>query len=121
MTAAENGATDEELMAICGWVTKSQTTLYTRQANRKQLSRSAAHKLISKRKKNGIVPPAEVVEESGTKPPKNRIKSAPEKQDGAPSRGAKIELFQRSISKVGQNRPFKILIFLVEIVSPKPS
>ncbi|CAH2408097.1 hypothetical protein MES4922_90057 [Mesorhizobium ventifaucium] len=31
--AAENGATDEQLMAIFGWTTKQQTTHYTRRRN----------------------------------------------------------------------------------------
>lgn len=43
--AAENGATDDELMAIFGWTTKKQTTLYTKQANRKKLAAGAIHKL----------------------------------------------------------------------------
>ncbi len=43
--AAENGATDDELMAIFGWTTKKQTTLYTKQANRKKLAGGAMHKL----------------------------------------------------------------------------
>jgi integrase len=44
--AAENGATDDELMAIYGWTTKKQTTLYTKQANRKKLAAGAIHKLV---------------------------------------------------------------------------
>lgn len=44
--AAENGATDDELMAIFGWTTKQQTTLYTRSANRKRLASNAIHKLL---------------------------------------------------------------------------
>lgn len=44
--AAENGATDDELMAIFGWTTKKQTSLYTRQANRRKLAANAMHKLI---------------------------------------------------------------------------
>lgn len=48
--AAENGATDDELMAIFGWTTKKQTTLYTKQANRKKLAGNAIHKLISEEK-----------------------------------------------------------------------
>ena len=43
--AAENGATDEELMAIFGWTTKQQTTTYTRAADRKRLAKGAIHKL----------------------------------------------------------------------------
>jgi len=44
--AAENGATDEELMAIFGWTTKQQTTTYTRAADRKRLAKGAIHKLV---------------------------------------------------------------------------
>lgn len=36
--AAENGATDDQLMAIFGWTTKQQTTLYTAKANRRKLA-----------------------------------------------------------------------------------
>ncbi|WP_198021145.1 site-specific integrase [Rhizobium sp. IBUN] len=48
--AAENGATDDELMAIYGWTTKKQTTLYTKQADRKKLAAAAIHKLIPAQK-----------------------------------------------------------------------
>ena len=44
--AAENGATDEELMAIFGWTTKNQTTVYTKKARRKKMAAGAMHKLI---------------------------------------------------------------------------
>lgn len=44
--AAENGATDEELMAIFGWTTKAQTTVYTKKANRTKIAAGAIHKLI---------------------------------------------------------------------------
>ncbi|MDI7924560.1 tyrosine-type recombinase/integrase [Ferirhizobium litorale] len=43
--AAENGATDEELMAIFGWTTKNQTTTYTKKARRKKIAAGAMHKL----------------------------------------------------------------------------
>ncbi len=46
--AAENGATDEELMAIFGWTTKSQTTTYTKKARRKKIAAGAIHKLVPK-------------------------------------------------------------------------
>ena len=48
--AAENGATDSELMAIYGWTTKKQTELYTSTANRRKLAAGAIHKLIPERK-----------------------------------------------------------------------
>ncbi|WP_273795195.1 tyrosine-type recombinase/integrase, partial [Brucella intermedia] len=41
--AAENGATDDELMAILGWTNKRQTALYTRNASRKRLAGNAMH------------------------------------------------------------------------------
>ncbi len=44
--AAENGATDEELMAIFGWTTKGQTTRYTKKARRKKIAAGAIHKLL---------------------------------------------------------------------------
>lgn len=65
--AAENGATDEDLMAIFGWVTKAQTTLYTKKARRKLIAGRAAHKLLREQKTDETVPPAEGVEKSGAK------------------------------------------------------
>jgi integrase len=44
-TAADNGATVHQLMAIFGWVTTQMAELYTRGANRKRLARSAVHTL----------------------------------------------------------------------------
>lgn len=41
--AAENGATDEELMVIYGWVTKAQTTTYTKNANRKRTAKKCCN------------------------------------------------------------------------------
>jgi len=43
--AAENGATEYELMAIYGWESPKEAALYTRKANRKRLAASAMHKL----------------------------------------------------------------------------
>ncbi len=51
--AAENGAADEELMAIFGWATKQQTTLYTKKASRRRMAENAVHKLVPKRNKSG--------------------------------------------------------------------
>jgi integrase len=45
--AAENGATDRELMAIFGWETASQATTYTRAADQKKLA-SRAVQLLSR-------------------------------------------------------------------------
>jgi integrase len=44
--AAENGATDEELMAIFGWTTKSQTTVYTKKSPPQKIAAGAIRKLI---------------------------------------------------------------------------
>jgi integrase len=38
--AADNGATDRQLMAMYGWTSESQATPYTRKANRKRLAKS---------------------------------------------------------------------------------
>lgn len=65
--AAENGATDEQLMAIFGWTTKAQTTHYTKKANRRRLAASAADKLNPEQKMDGIVPLVQAIGESGTK------------------------------------------------------
>ncbi|HXS07827.1 MAG TPA: tyrosine-type recombinase/integrase [Rhizomicrobium sp.] len=44
-TAADNGATEHQLMAIFGWRTTAMAERYTREANRRRLARSAAHML----------------------------------------------------------------------------
>lgn len=43
--AAENGATEHQLMAIFGWTTPKQAAGYTRKANRKKLAGAAMHTL----------------------------------------------------------------------------
>lgn len=43
--AAENGATEHQLMAIFGWESPKQAALYTRKANRKKLAAEAMHLL----------------------------------------------------------------------------
>lgn len=55
------------MMAIFGWTTKAQTTLYTKKARRKKLAGRATHKLIPEQSADEIVPPPEGVENSGTK------------------------------------------------------
>ncbi len=65
--AAENGATDEELMAIYGWVTKAQTTTYTKNANRKRIAKKAVEKLMPEQNGTEIVPRSEGLPKSGTK------------------------------------------------------
>ena len=44
-TAAENGATVHQLMAIFGWLTESMALVYTREARRKKLASGAAELL----------------------------------------------------------------------------
>jgi integrase len=44
--AAENGATEHQLMAIYGWSSPKQAALYTRNANRKHMIADAMHKLV---------------------------------------------------------------------------
>lgn len=65
--AAEAGATDDQLMAIFGWTTKKQTTLYTRAANRKRMAGQAAHLLMPEQKMDRVVPPPKRLKKSGTK------------------------------------------------------
>jgi integrase len=65
--AAENGATDTELMAIFGWTTKKQTEVYTRNANRKRMAGKAAHKLIPEQKEAEIVPLGQGLPDGGAK------------------------------------------------------
>ncbi|MBB3980081.1 integrase [Rhizobium azooxidifex] len=48
--AAENGATEKQLMAIFGWTTMEQASYYTEKANRKKLA-GAGMKFLSKEQK----------------------------------------------------------------------
>jgi hypothetical protein len=78
--AAENGATDNELMAIFGWTTKQQTTLYTKNANRRKLAGNAIHKLlpeqaVEEQKVTEFVPLETGLEKVGQKEPKKSAKS----------------------------------------------
>jgi integrase len=50
--AAEQGATDRELMAFYGWSTAKMATHYTRAANQKHLATQAAQKLLPARMQN---------------------------------------------------------------------
>jgi integrase len=65
--AAENGATDDQLMAIFGWTTKQQTTLYTSKANRRRLAKEGIKHLSLERNEDRNVPRVSGSEESGTK------------------------------------------------------
>lgn len=71
--AAENGATDEQLMAIFGWTTKAQTTHYTKRASRRRMAAEAAHKLIpTEQKMDRTVPRKSRLKNVGQKSPKKR-------------------------------------------------
>lgn len=48
--AAENGATEHQLMAIFGWDSPKQAAVYTRKANRKRLSGDAMHLMVPSKK-----------------------------------------------------------------------
>jgi integrase len=65
--AAENGATDEQLMAIFGWTTKRQTTVYTSKANRKKMAEAGIKHLSRERNEDKIVPHPERLAEVGQK------------------------------------------------------
>lgn len=64
--AADNGATEHQLMAIYGWASPKQAALYTRKANRKRLSKEAMHLLVPGRFENESVPLSAVVAPGGT-------------------------------------------------------
>lgn len=55
--AAENGATEHELMAIYGWSSPKQAAHYTKKANRKRLAGNAMHLLEQRQDENKTVPP----------------------------------------------------------------
>jgi hypothetical protein len=44
--AADNGATEHQLMAIYGWESPKQAAIYTRKANRKKLAGEAMHLIV---------------------------------------------------------------------------
>ena len=60
--AAENGATEHQLMAMYGWESPKQAALYTRNADRKRLIGGAMHLLVP----TESVPPMAGVASSGT-------------------------------------------------------
>ena len=64
--AAENGATDNELMAIFGWTTKKQTAHYTKTASRRKLAQSGIKKLTLEQTGTEFCPTPEGVDKSGT-------------------------------------------------------
>jgi integrase len=54
--AAENGATERQLMAIFGWTSSKMATHYTRAAEQRHLAMSAGELLLPARKSNGERP-----------------------------------------------------------------
>jgi integrase len=64
--AADNGATEHQLMAIYGWESPKQAALYTRKANRKRLAGDAMHLLVAGQTGNEGVPLSKAVSASGT-------------------------------------------------------
>jgi integrase len=62
--AADNGATEHQLMAIYGWDSPKQAALYTRKANRHRLAAQAMHLLVPS------VPPSGTGAGGGTNPGK---------------------------------------------------
>ena len=54
--AAENGATEHQLMAIFGWDSPKQAGHNTRKVNRRRLAGGAMHMLIPRQWENGDVP-----------------------------------------------------------------
>ena len=64
--AAEQGATEHQLMAIYGWSSPKQAALYTRAADRKRLANDAMAMVDPDYSENESVPPESAVEASGT-------------------------------------------------------
>ena len=64
--AAEQGATEHQLMAIYGWTSPKQAALYTRAADRKRLISDAMPLVDPDYKANEIVPPDRAVASGGT-------------------------------------------------------
>lgn len=62
--AAENGATEHQLMAIYGWESPKQAALYTRKVNRHRLAAQAMHLFVPN------VPPSRGATGTGTLPSK---------------------------------------------------
>ena len=73
--AAENGATESQLMAIYGWSDPKMAALYTRKANRKRLAGDAAHLMVPRQTENETVPLSGSVEDGGTNSAKNSRKN----------------------------------------------
>ncbi len=70
--AANNGASDRQLMAIYGWTTTKQANVYTKKADARKLAADAMHLITTVRKMNEILPLAPVIKSGG----RNRRKKA---------------------------------------------
>ena len=64
--AAENGATEHQLMAIYGWETTKQAGVYTKKANRNRLANDAMHLVVPEQNMDKSVPLSDPVRISGT-------------------------------------------------------
>lgn len=64
--AADNGATEYQLMAIYGWESPKQAALYTRKANRKKLAKDAMHLIVPEQKSDATVPLSRGIRKGGT-------------------------------------------------------
>ena len=65
--AANNGASEHQLMAFFGWTNPQQAELYTRTANRKKLAGAAMHMITGQINSNESVPPSNTEYPGGTK------------------------------------------------------
>lgn len=72
--AADNGASEHELMATFGWESPKQAAIYTKKANRRRLAGSGASKITLSKGENAneIVPPSEGVVTPRDNPAKKR-------------------------------------------------
>lgn len=72
--AADNGASEHELMATFGWESPKQAALYTKKANRRRLAGSGASKITLSKAENAnkIVPPPEGVDTLRDEPAEKR-------------------------------------------------
>ena len=64
--AADNGATEHQLMAIFGWASPKQAALYTRKADKNKLARDAMHLVVPGHTENESVPLSAGVSAGGT-------------------------------------------------------
>ncbi len=65
--AAENGATEHQLMALFGWESPKQAGHYTRKVSRKRLTKDAMHLLVPRHSANQSVPLSAPIKKVGQK------------------------------------------------------